>query len=274
MSRRSVSSEVASLRAEALRLHRNTTSKISKNNAKRGADLSGTEFDPRVSPSKVKRYNRQQLASYIAKLEKFNSRKTQFVPDSQYRPIPAQKWREYKDAEKALNKEIRDRYSTYSGIKLPSGLTVAQQLSMFETTHPQMHNPASNAGIRELDRHSKSVKSLLALEKLTQDTKKRTSREHKLSVEAANRKSVNDMMDIIGNDNWKQRIDALSSTKLDILWNLSAVFANAVGLFYEVAKKLLSDKESKTERWMDTVISNATKEIERYLSWVEKLRED
>lgn len=262
-------SELGALRAEARRLHRAVTRKISRNRTKRGAEIGNTKFDPRRDASKIKHYNRRQLQAYIANLERFVSRKTQFVPDSQYRPIPVQKWREYKAAEKTLNQKMRERFDKFGDRMLPEGITVRQRLAMTEPIHPQMHNPASNAGIRAIERKSKSVRSLEALNKLIIETKKRADPRDAARIEKANRTSVNAMLDVIGRDDWRERISLLTSAQFDLLWNMSGSFANAVSLYYEVSRKLLEGKDAAT-RWMETVTNNAISDIEKMLAWIEK----
>ena len=268
MAKVSNQAELGALRAEAAKAHRNASKKISRNRVKRGAEIGGSEFDPRKPMSNIKRYNRKQLDAYIRKLNDFNSRKTQFVPDSKYRPMPADKWRQYKSVEKDMNTQMQKRFASFADRVLPNGMTVAQRLAMTETIHPQMHNPASDAGVREIDRRSKSIRSLQALNKLIIDTKRRGTPKDRERIEKANRKSVNSMLDAIGNDDWRKRIAKLSSGQFDILWNASGDFANAMSMYYEITQKLLSGADAAT-RWMESVSKNAVSDIEEFLKWIE-----
>lgn len=282
MAKRAISPELAQLRSLARSRHRAATKKISRNKTSFGAEISGTTFDPRRDLSKVSKYNTTQLKSYIQELDNFSSRGTQFVPDSQYRPIPKSAWNQYKEAEKALNKLSAAEFNKVKHKKLPGGFTVEQQLAMTESLHPYMHNPASGPDHRGIHRKSKTVKSLESLEKLELDMRKRATPEHRKKLEEANRISVNKMLDVIGDEAMRERINKLSSEKFNFMWRYSGKFANDMSMTYEAVRKMMEkEKESVGKAYRE--FGNATKrrdlpqlkdvgagDAEKFLSWIEE----
>lgn len=285
MAKRAVSPELARLRALAIQRHKAATKKISRNTVARGAKISGTEFDPRRSLALVRNYNSKQLAVYIKKVDEFTSRKTQFVPDAKYRPMPIGDWQKYKAAEKTLNDINQKRFKKIKDLKLPNGFTVAQKLSQTDSLHPQMHNPASNSAHREINRRSKTAKSLQALAKLEMDMKNRATPEYRAHLEAQNRLSVSKMLDVIGDGKMKLEISALSSEKFNFLWDYSGEFANNLSMSYEALKKMLeaelSDNESLGKatrayprRDLPQLKDRGHSDAQKFLAWLQEQPEE
>jgi hypothetical protein len=83
------SKEVENLRAEYNKVRRNVGSKISRVKKSTGAEISGTEYDPRKPPGAEKRMNRVQLQSAINKMREFNRPLNKFVSLQGGTPVPA-----------------------------------------------------------------------------------------------------------------------------------------------------------------------------------------
>lgn len=283
------SPEIARMRAHAIARHKAATKKISRNKTAGGANIAGSQFDPRRDLSKVKNYNAKQLATYVSQLDSFVSRKTQFVPDSGYRPMPVSAWNRLKDAEKALNKINTANFNKVKNTKLPSGWTVEQKLSQTDPIHPHMHNPASNSAHREIDRRSRSIKSLQALEKLEMDLRKRATPKHQKFLEQQARLSVKKMLEIMGDDEMQNRISKLSSGKFNFMWNYSGKFAMDMSLQYEAFKKMMEEKSTlgtdeslgkayrgyaKGRRDIPQLQEVSKKDATNFITWLEQQPED
>lgn len=282
MAKRGVSPELAQLRAVARARHKAATKKISRNKTNFGAEISGTKFDPRRDLAKVAKYNSSQIKGYINDLDSFVSRKTQFVPDSKYRPMPASDFKGYKGVETEYNKMLKREFEVVRHKKLPSGFTVEQQLSMTESLHPYMHNPASGADHRGIHRKSKTVKSLEALEKLKLDLRNRMTPEHRAKLEEADRISVNKMLLLIGDEALRERVNKLSSAKFRFMWKYSGKFANDLSMTYEAVKKMLeAEKENVGKAYREFGAASKRKDLphlrdigssdaKEFVTWIEQ----
>ena len=263
-------SDVGRLRAEARRLHRNATKKISRNNVNRGANIAGSQYDPRRDLSKVDGYNKSQLRSYIAELKQFNARSTQFVPDAQYRPIPATEWKAYKADETALNQYRTDRFNKIADVELPGGRgTLRERREMTRGVHPHMADPSTSMTPNELDRRSKSVASLSALKKLREGIRERMTPEHEKRQRQANRDSIAGMMEIIDEPEMKLAFDEMTDEQFDFYWSSEdmvhdlAIPYELMKTFYQEGKqlragqkKMVSDHMSETWDWIEWIKTN------------------
>ena len=284
-----VSPEIARMRAHAVARHKAATKKISRNKRAGGAEIGGSSFDPRRDLSKVKNYNAKQLATYVSQLDKFVSRRTQFVPDVQRRPMPMSAWQRAKQAEKQLNNINSKSFAKVKDLKLPSGWTVEQKLSQTDPIHPHMHNPASNSAHKEILRRSRSIASLQALEKLEMNLRKRATPQHQKFLEQQARLSVKKMLEIMGDEEMQNRIAKMSSGKFNFMWNYSGKFAMDMSLQYESFKKMMEEKSTlgaeeslgkayrgyaKGRTDLPQLKEIAQNDAEKFMSWLEKQPED
>ena len=265
-------SGVEQARARAVARHRAVTKKISRLNRGVGAEISGTQFDPRGSLSDVRKMTSRQANAYIKKMDRFVDRKTQFVPDSQHRPMPMRNWLSYKDAEKAMNKIIQTEKKQFGKLKLPNGLTSEQARAMTQTIHPHMHNPATNSMQKELDRKSKTAKDLRALDKLTMAMRNRATPKHRAEMERADRIATDKMLRAIGDDALANKVQKLSSAKFRFMFGHSEGFANDLSLDYEAWKKLMLAEKNGTTPGRDTVELESKKGVKAndFVKWLEE----
>jgi hypothetical protein len=144
---------VPDMRAYAKRVERLAKNKVTRNRSK-GVELDGSHHNPvRGAGAVVESYNRVQLRSYIAQLEGFIDRKTQFKPDMNGRPLPAKDFRKLKQAERKFNNQKLSRAAAVGGIMLPAiqdekGIvaqqTVKERRDNMATRRRKGSNPAVN----------------------------------------------------------------------------------------------------------------------------------
>lgn len=261
---------LAEMRALAHRMHRNATKKISRNNAKRGADIRGTQYDPRRDLRKVKKYNRIQLKAYIRSLQNFNSRRTQFVPDASYKPIPASDWKRYKRAEAMLNAKRRAEFAKVKDVKMPSGLTYEQHVAMKQTIHPTMHDPVNTSTEHTISRTSRQVKSLDKLRKMIQDVINRARPGYKNKVRDQHKKSTEAMLESTGDFALAEEIRSLTRKQFDFLWSNGSGFANDLALKYHMMMNFYESGESEMRRHESKLIRDSDREIYKWVDWAKQ----
>ena len=264
----------AALIAEAKRLHRQVTKKVSRIKQTTGALVSGTSVDPRKAPAQRQTMNARALRSYIGSLEKFLSRKEQFVAGSRGTPIHRNKWQEYKRAEAAANQNVSNLYNKVKDKKLPNGMTVDESNAMRAAIHPQMTNPSVNTP-RPLDRQPKSIERESALDKLTADVKERQSEKWFRSKVSAGRDQWRQMVDLIDTvrqepeqpPTQRDRVDALSDDQFAALLFYTNFMEDA-SLNYEYMMKLFGKQERAYIRGMAEA---KMEEYDELIGWAEDL---
>lgn len=238
-------SELNELRAEVARMRRAATRKISRIKQTHGAQVSGTEFDPRRETKAPSQYTAKQLEAYKSRLATFLSRSNQFLPDASKNPIPRSEFAEYKRREAQYRETAGSVYERIKHEQLPSGETVQERLEKMRPLHKSMHNTAMNAIFDPLTRGPGDIVSRKALDKLSRSLER-------ASKPASIRRKVKDardqlsaMLDTLNAPELQQAIDKLSHDQFVAMWNYTNI-ASAVALSYDNAKKLLSPKE---ESW-------------------------
>ena len=98
----SIMATLNELRAEARRLQKRSTDKVSRLKS-RGVVVAGTEYDPRVPAADISSMTRRQVNAYMKRLSAFNDRGTQFVPGRRGAPIPRDVWVSFERAQQAVN---------------------------------------------------------------------------------------------------------------------------------------------------------------------------
>lgn len=235
--------DINNLRSQIQRLRKAATRKVSRLKTAKDVYVSGTNVDPRRKPHVEEKYNARQLRKYAEQLQGFMSRGTQYVPDSQRRPMPAQDWREYKKLEKQYNQKVHDYFKRVEQIQLPnSEENIGQRMAKMTPDHRQMGNVSVNAPYKPPERPSTAVAGRAALEKLKADMERRLTPEYFDEVNKAGMEQFSAMAEIINEPQLADDVRGLTGEQFAVLWNYTA-FPTAVSLNYEIMLKLLSGKE-------------------------------
>lgn len=269
---RRVNPELAALRALAKRQTRNATDKIRRiKQSEHGALVAGSDHDPRREFSKINKYNSRQLNAYIAKLQRFNSRATQFVGDAKGRPIPSKKWERYKTQEQAMNARKSEEFDKVKNMRLPNGMTIAEYDAMTTPAVPQMANPATNSPYAKTNRRPRAVASEKALAKLTKDSaKKWTSRDLKERT-AKGRVTANTLLQTINDQELIGRLNNLTDSQFNILWNYSKEFTHNLSLLYELIQKRMREGDNLEDGYVSALEYSAYDEMRSLVDWAEQL---
>jgi hypothetical protein len=265
------------LRAQAMARHKAATQKVRRNELK-GVALSGTKHDIRREPTNIAKYNKPQLLAYIAKLDQFVGRKTQFVADMHGKPLPIAKYRQLKKAERKFNNQKLSRAAAVGGIMLPpivddKGKVVAQQ-SVKERrdvlaprrrrgSNPAVNNPWEPKNFQPWQINGEG--SLKRLEKMLRDraTPEAQQREYRSQLKSA----VGLLTELEAHDLIK-RVKAMDKDKFYILFNHS-------GFVEEASTKYLI-KRMQESRDMEAMSHDELQEthgnLGRLIGWAEKQR--
>jgi len=256
--------ELDALRAEVKRRHKAATAKVSRLRT-RGVELGGTGYDVRRDLTKVKRYNATQLRAYANRLESFVSRANAYVPGDSGVPLPAAKWREYKSLEKKYNQIGNREFDKVANTFLPQpGVRVKDRRKMLAQT---ALGEAVNQPYQEINRRSRNITGESALDQLTEQMRKKTSREYLPEEIAKSREQFMDMLKKIGNTEYSEAAENLSDDQFDILWNYTS-FANEVSSDYEIMKLKARGTQ---ERAHEKIHEDNAHTINELLQWAQFL---
>lgn len=260
--------EIARLRAEVRARHRAATQKISRTRRVIGAELGGTEFDPRRDPAKVKNYNSVQLKAYLTDLNRFSSRSTAFVAGNNARPIPAQEWRSYRRAERNANRVGQNIDNSVGGIFIPNaGMTIAERDAERRARSPRAQGGAVNSSFPQVNRSASNVTSRQALAKLTAQMESRVTPEYEKRSARAGRVQMNRMIDAIGNSAMRAKASKLTPEQFHVLWEKTN-FAESLSNVYGGAAMAM---EQSSERWVAATAESYGSDVDELLDWASKL---
>lgn len=249
-------SNMASLgdkRAEVLARQRAVGKKISRMNRSTGVQISGTPLDPRVPRERIARLNTVQLDALLNRLNTFQSRKVQYVPDASNRPIPKQKFDQYTRLVRQYNREVRRRQAKYDDVFLKSaGQTVKERRAMRTPVHRAGTNPAANSPVELSESKPWHIASPKALDRLIKSMKEKTAPSyHKKRIKEA-RDQLKKMAYSANIPSLFDNTSGLTDAQFDFLWNETS-YATAASLAYELTMSSLSNTEKP---WFSTVIND------------------
>lgn len=222
---------ILALRAAALKKHANAVAKVSRLKAK-GVDVAGTEFDVRRAWSTVKKYNSKQLESYMAQLDRFNSRTYRINALKDRVPLPLGRLEAYQRIEKKYNERVNAALDKYGELMPPgSGLTIRQREDMRKTVNGTANT--ENSILHPTHRDPKNIKDAASLDKLEAQLLKRSDDEYHNHQVSAARDSANQMMDRIGAADLKSQVAGLTDEQFDVLWSRTRFRDTLIAIYEE-----------------------------------------
>ena len=267
------------IRAEASRLRRQATKKVSRIKHNTGALISGTSVDPRHTNVPIRKMDQSQLHEYTQKLKGFLSRKEQFVAGSRGTPIHRDKWQEYKRVEAIGNANVLSFYNQMKDVRMPDGKTIAEKRAIRKAEHPQMTNPSFNTA-GPLDRTSKGLDTESAIEKWITGAEKRGEGEWLPKHIEQGREQWRMMMDkidlvrekngLVDNEppTQRERVEALSDEQFAALL-LTPDFMEDTSTNYEYFEKMFG-VESKA--WVKKRADDKMVDYDRLITWAENIK--
>lgn len=243
-------SEVERLRKEAERLRKNVNAKIARIKRNTGAEVSGSEFDPRRDPDKISRYNQRQVKSAIEDMKQFLNRNTQFSSLANGIPAPRHEANMYVGMAGRYN-QVSDAHEADISRYQSGGsdLTIGQANAML---HPTANGGAGKAPYAKENADLSGITSRKSLKVLTLDLKKKLDPKFLKDRIASGRYSATEMFKQLGDLDYMEKVNALSDYQFDILWHGDTGFAEILGLRYDNEKKRAQGNQK--ERWQDRVV--------------------
>jgi len=255
--------EINELRKKVRDLEKRAARKISRNRSK-GVELNNSDFDPRRKNANVGRYNSHQLRAYAGNLERFLSRRTQFVGGARGVPIRREKWRQFEAHQNRYNENATKAYNEVRGIKLPNGMTIGEREAATRSEFPTTANPAVNAMFRKSGFTPDGLTGERALAALVKQIKAKNDPKRIAKEIASGREQLAQMLKVVGRNDIQEKVNRLNDKQFNLLWQYSN-FAGAVSINYEIAMARLAGKEDK--RWFDSVAEDAFNEVDELVNW-------
>jgi len=250
--------------------HRAATRKVSRLKSTQGVVLGGTKYDPRKDLSSLKKLNSIQLKAYIARIETFVSRDTQFVAGKGNIPLPATKFQRLKRAEAQYNAIAKANLSEIENINLPSaGMTIGQRVEATTPKHPTTAPPASHAPHLPINRSSKGIPNEKALSKLIKDMEAKSNPRYVKKKLGQQWDAAQKMVEGISNKNLSQMFSTLTDKEFNVLWNYTN-FAEVSSLDYLIRKSMLHD--DKELAWYDVALDTQLREAEKRIGEIKALK--
>ena len=252
--------ELASLRAQALQETTRATRKLARLRREKGVtDFEG--IDPRVSRETLKRYTTKQTLSYIARVKAFTSRRTQYVGDSQGKPMSGEAFRRYKRAEAKVNAARTALRDSIAGVKLPdSEMTVGQHMQLFGTDETRPHM-LTNANVNNMNRSPRNFMSQAAMEKIMKRLEREASSQGRASMVRDWREQAERMIDDIGNKGVAKTLKNLTDKQFETLW-VGTGFVSSFVSWYDMQQKGLMSQ---------ALIDDVSFEVKSLIRWAGKL---
>ena len=219
-------------RSLARQLLRGAGKKISYNKQAKGIFIADTEYDPRVSTDKVKRYNNTQLDSLIDRLQRFTSRKNQFAKGYQGAPLPMETVREYRKQVQQYNKQVREHNERWDKIYIPSQhQTVEQRRAMLMPKHRVMDQPADYSPTEVKEIVPERFLSKKGLEMSIHQLRQKQTSKYWEKQRAFGRENYRKMAQMLNSKELDEAAAGLTDEQFAFLWEATN-FANEVSLGY------------------------------------------
>lgn len=261
-------SELERLRNEVAKRRQAATNKINRTRRQSGANIAGSDFDPRRNAGVEHRYNSRQLKSYLGQLNDFMRRGNQFVSGLAGAPLQRGQFLNYKRVEAEHDAIRRAHDARMAAIETPSGMTVAGNKEMLH----QGQGQAVYGPYRMFNRSSTDIPSVSALRQLTRDMVNRVSTNFFGNKVQKDKENLKKALIAIGEHENMARIDNLSDYQFDALWYGTNI-AEAVFMQYGIMSEKQSDSlDSQKEKWQDRVVESAVAEFGTVLQWAENLQ--
>lgn len=236
---------IKKLRAEVMRAHKLAGDKARRIQKQTGANVVGSEFDPRRDASKVGRYNASQLRKYLSELDSFRDRGTQFVAGSGGAPIPKHLWARYENLQSLYNARADAAFSEISGVKLPGGSSIGQREEDLEPAKRSMLGRAANRPLGRVELSAKQIAEAGALPMLEKRLRGRLSEASTSRAIGVQRFHMAEMLSAIGEHDLVEKFSELNDRQFSALWNYTD-FADFISTRYESVKKMSAHEQSKT----------------------------
>lgn len=248
------------LRAEVEKKIKAVNNKIARTKRTTGANIAGSEFDPRRRKGVERNYNAKQLSTYLAQLNDFMRRPNQFVAGTHGAPLPRGYFLGvYKKNEAAVEANRIARDETIGAITTPIGWTISEFQQLAKTGGASRYGPH-----QAFNRSPSDIKDFASLQKLNKQMLKRLKTDYIPSEIAKGKSSVMQVAEYLGDENIASEIGNLSDYQFDLIW-FGTTFAARLFMYYELEKERA--EATYKERNQDKVIESQFAGIGELIQW-------
>lgn len=260
-------SDLNGLREEYRRKRANAGSKISRIKSNTGAEIAGSNYDPRRSPGVEKRYNRAQLNAAIRQLDNFNSRSVQFigVGNNLSTPVKRTTWNVYKRRE-AENNRLADQHdASMANLQRPGR---DSNLGQIRAQRSQSTQGSSVYGpYQRFNRSPRNFESERGLEVMSNNMLSKLTEKFFNKKINQGRENIKTVLELMGESAQAELIDNLSDYQFDVLWHGDPDTIDRLFMRYDVEQAKAKGENPK--RWQEEASNGAIDEFVELFEWVE-----
>lgn len=259
--------DINALRRLALQRHKAATRKISRIKATNGTVVSGSDQDIRKDYGFIRAAKPAELRSYIRQLNKFNDRKTQFVPDALNAPIPRDVWDKVEAAKERHNSFVDSFYSGFKDIHIgPTGQTVDERMHAITPLHKHMGRKTTDNPYKKSELKSTNVYGISGSLKLAKHLNEMATKAHNKKALNNHRAGVIKMLDQVGNIEMQHKVAQLTNKQWAALWKYTPFAALIKNPYHhykdsQAGNKSIANSES---------VQNDLTIADSYLDWAIK----
>lgn len=244
------------LRREIARRRKAATDKINRLKKNNGINIAGTEHDPREHYNSVRNKNVKQLRDYLGKLSEFTDRSNTYVPGARGAILSNKSWDEYKRLEDQYNAIGAKHLDNIKDIVIPGkGLTIGERTE--EVLSKRAQGDIFNRPYGVISRKSTNIEGSESLKKLTDDLRRKLSKNYLPNTLKKQRERLNDLFITLGNPEWEhpktgetisaiEAANNLSDYQFDIFYNYGGG-ANTVYVQYAVFSMMNARQSAQYE---------------------------
>lgn len=211
------SEEVNRLRAEYNRVRRNVGSKISRVKKSTGANVAGSEYDPRKPVGAEKRMNSNQLRSAISRMQEFNRPLNKFVALQGGKPVPAKMVAPFKRKVNELNSR-REQFSKRLDSEPFPGMSRTPKEFQSQYAHGRGMDNGFSGIFDKVSEDVSGITSLKALKRLEAHVDKQLRPENFKEILELGKRQMSNMLDIVGQHENADNLRELSDYQFAMLW--------------------------------------------------------
>jgi hypothetical protein len=257
-------SELNRLRAEVVRMRRAVTNKIYRTKKNTGANLAGTNFDPRQPAGAHRNMSAFAAREYLAEMQGIMGRSVQFVAGAKGAPLPRAKAAEFNALQNDVNAISYDHEKAIGSLPTANpDETVAE----FRAKGAKTSQGGKGLGpYKHYEFKSSDIASAGALDIMIEDMRKKTSGSYLKSSLDQGRSNAMEALKQMGELSFMERLHGLSDFQFDVLWYGSR-FAEITFGRYESEKK--RQQANAKEQAEDRAADEQFLAIGDFFNWVE-----
>lgn len=261
--------EVERLRQELRKRRSAVTNKIGRIRRETGAEVSGTEFDPRKAVGHEKRLNGRQLKSEIARLNEFMARGNQFVSGVDAQPLPRNRWNVLQAKIRENNARAlahEDAVSAYPSLNPHETVGQAKD-KLFRPTYKQRRRMQGSGGsgpYNTFDYSSGDINGAAALEVLIKDFSTKLRPDYVKKKVAQGKHNAIEALKKMGDLELIEQVAELSEHQFDVLWH-DTRFASV--LFLRYGAITAENADTTKDRGRMQVADEQSVLLGDYLNW-------